>query len=196
MPGSTDIEIRTALHHKKLKQSHACQNTLVIDELGLAHAKARIDVAVINGCVHGFEIKSEMDSLSRLPIQLNLYRDCLQKLTIVCAEKHVQQVQEISPRWCGILKAKKGPRGGINFEAIRISRPNPDVRADQLAHLLWRREVVELLIQLNAPRRVLKRPRTELYVCLAELMTIDQIIVHIRQFMAMRGDWRRLPVHA
>lgn len=67
---STDIEIRSALHRKKLRQLHERADTLVIDELGLAHAKARVDVAVINGCLHGYEIKSAQDTLDRLAGQL------------------------------------------------------------------------------------------------------------------------------
>jgi hypothetical protein len=42
-----------------------------------------------NGFVHGFEIKSATDTLARLPQQLMFYEECLEKLTIVCAEKHV-----------------------------------------------------------------------------------------------------------
>src|SRR4051812_32014446 len=72
MSPSTDSEIRAALHRKALRAFHHCNDTLVIDELGIAHAKARIDVAVINGCLHGFEIKSAADTLTRLPRQLEL----------------------------------------------------------------------------------------------------------------------------
>jgi hypothetical protein len=37
---SKDIEIRKALHLKMLKKLHACPDTLIVDELGLAHAQA------------------------------------------------------------------------------------------------------------------------------------------------------------
>ena len=117
---TSDKEIRAALHQKALRRMHACPNTLVVDELGLAHAKVRIDVAVINGCVHGYEIKSATDSLYRLERQLEFYRECLEKLTIVCDEKHARAVLKIAPKWCGILTAKKGPRGGIKF--VTVSR--------------------------------------------------------------------------
>src|ERR1700730_10594989 len=111
----TDAEIRAALHRKALRAFYVRGDTLVVDELGLAHAKARIDIAVINGCVHGFEIKSAADTLARLPQQLILYEECLEKLTIACAAKHVPAVRKIVPSWCGILRVTKGPRGGIDF---------------------------------------------------------------------------------
>ena len=61
-----DLDIRSALHAKRLRRLKAKPDTLVIDELGLAHASSRIDVAVINGCIHGYEIKSAKDTLDRL----------------------------------------------------------------------------------------------------------------------------------
>ena len=64
--GTTDANIRSALHAKRLRRARSQPDTLVIDELGLAHAKSRIDVAVINGCIHGYEIKSAKDTLDRL----------------------------------------------------------------------------------------------------------------------------------
>src|SRR3954469_3371326 len=110
MNATKDLEIRAALHKKKLGVFHNAPNTIVVDELGLSHAKARIDVAVINGCVHGYEIKSSLDTLERLPAQLDLYVQCLEKLTLVCAPRHIERVEAMSPSWAGIIEANKGSR--------------------------------------------------------------------------------------
>jgi hypothetical protein len=167
-----------------------------VDELGLAHAKARIDIAVIDGCLHGFEIKSAADTLARLPQQLMLYEECLEKLTIVCAGKHVSTVRKMAPRWCGILEVAKGPRGGIDFITLRAPKRNPYVRAERLAHLLWRPEAVELLASLNATPRLLRSPRKQLYEALAALLTIEQITAFIKASMAARQAWRGLQARA
>jgi hypothetical protein len=193
---TSDSEIRLALHNKKLKRVAARPDTLIVEELGLAHAKARIDIAVIDGCVHGFEIKSSLDTLARLSKQMAFYEECLQKLTIVCAERHLEGVRKLVPSWCGILVVTKGPRGGVDFASARLSRRNPNVRPDRLAHLLWRQEAVELLIRFNAPVHILRSPRKQLYRSLAELMTVEEITASIRQFMAARRDWRGLGAHA
>lgn len=187
---STDREIRAALLYKKLKRVHSRPNTLIINELGLAHAKVRVDLAVINGCVHGFEIKSAADTLNRLPNQLKFYKDYLEKLTIVCAETHLRAVQKIAPPWCGIIEAVKGARGAIGFATIRPTKRNPHVKVYRLAHLLWRSEAVELLKRFNVPPDALRKPRKQLYVYLAELLTVEEITVFIRQFMTMRQEWR------
>lgn len=187
---STDAEIREALHRKALRPFHRCADTLVVDELGLAHAKARIDVAVINGCVHGFEIKSAADSLARLPQQLALYEECLEKLTIVCAEKHLTGVRQIAPRWCGIITIEKGARGGIAFTTVREPKRNPNVRPYRLAHLLWRDEAVAILSQANASPQMLRAPRKTLYKSLAAKFSVEELTAFIKQFMASRQGWR------
>lgn len=190
MSQSTDAEIRAALHRKALRAFHRCNDTLVIDELGLAHAKARIDIAVINGCVHGFEIKSAADTLTRLRQQLDLYEECLEKLTIVCAEKHIAGVRDLAPAWCGITKVFKGPRGGIVFITVREPKRNPNIQAYRLAHLLWRSEAVAILAEANAPPNVLRAPRKTLYKSLAAKFSVNEITAFIKQSMALRQGWR------
>src|SRR3972149_7855732 len=159
MRPTSDTEIRAALHRKKFRALSTRSDTLIIDELGLAHAKVRIDIAVINGSIHGFEIKSAADTLARLPKQLATYEECLEMLTIVCADKHVPEVRKLAPSWCGILKVSQGPRGAIEFTTLRASKKNPNVRAYRLAHLLWRPEAVAVLTRLNASPQLLRRPR-------------------------------------
>ena len=190
MSHSTDAEIRAALHRKALRAFHRCNDTLVIDELGLAHAKARIDVAVINGSMYGFEIKSAADTLTRLPQQLDLYEQCLEKLTIVCAEKHIPGVRDLAPRWCGITKVTKGPRGGIVFITVRKPKRNPNIQPYRLAHLLWRSEAVAILTQANASPKMLRAPRKTLYKSLAAKFSVAEITAFIKESMASRQDWR------
>lgn len=193
---TTDAEIRAALHTKRLRAIRQLPDTLVVDELGLAHAKVRIDIAVINGCVHGYEIKSSADTLERLPAQLALYKRCLGKLTVVCAPKHTERVMKSAPLWCGVVEAEKGPRGGIALSTIRRDRTNPNIELDQLAHLLWRGEAIELLSRHGTCQKILRQSRAQLYKHLAELMTIEQLTKSIREFMLARPDWRAPPAHA
>ncbi len=187
---NTEGEIRSALHRKKFRRHHICNETLVIDELGLAHAKARIDIAVINGCVHGYEIKSAVDTLYRLPGQISLYQDCLEKLTIVCAENHLDGVRKLAPYWCGIILANKGPRGAIHFDIVQNSRRNPQVQTASLAQLLWRDEARQILSRFDIEPSILRKPRKTLYQELASRMTEREITKYIKSFMCSRQRWR------
>ena len=192
---TNDTAIRTALHRKKLQHLKTMPNTIVIDELGLAHARSRVDVAVINGCVHGYEIKSGQDTLDRLPGQIKIYQETLEKLTIVCASKHVDRVGKLVPDWCGILEAQQGQRGAINFSSVRRSRTNPEINPVMLAHLLWRPEAIALLSRFGLPARDLRRPRKQLYELLAQVLSPKEITASIREFMGTRTAWRDPPVH-
>lgn len=187
---TTDREIRAALHSKKLRLLHRRADTFIIDELGLSHAKGRIDIAVINGCLHGYEIKSGQDTLDRLPQQLAIYEQCLERLTIVCAEKHLAALDRLTPTWCGILSVNRGSRSSIRFENVRPARKNPNVSAERLAYLLWRDEAIELLVTMGVSPDILKMPKKILCAHLGAALTVPQLTVHVKTFMKSRQMWR------
>jgi hypothetical protein len=191
MLASNDTEIRAALHRKKLHRHRSEPNTVVIDELGLVHAKARIDIAVINGCIHGYEIKSGVDKLDRLYGQIQLYKSCLEKLTVVCAGNHTAEIRDVIPAWCGLMLARKGRRGGIDFLTLRKAVRNPEIEKSKLAHLLWRPEVIELLARLDAPKALLRKSRVDMYDFVADAMTVSEITAYVRECLVKRETWRR-----
>lgn len=190
---TTDADIRSAFHAKYLRHIRVQPNTLVVDELGLAHAKSRVDVAVINGCIHGYEIKSEKDTLDRLDGQIDVYRQTLQKVTIVAARRHVERILESTPHWCGVLQVAQGPRGGISFDLVRNAGVNPDVDLVMMAHLLWRGEVVSLLAERGYTSRDLRQPRKQLYEMLCRELPASELSAVIRMAMMQRQTWRGRP---
>lgn len=193
---TTDSDIRSALHRKRLRHQKSRPDTLIIDELGLAHARSRVDIAVINGCIHGYEIKSAQDSLDRLGNQIDIYRQALQKVTIVTAHRHLPKVLSTVPEWCGVIEAVQGARGGIRLQPVRSARMNPDIDPVMLAHLLRRPEVLDLLCRIGYAPRQLRGPRKQLYEMLCEAMTLREITTAIREFMVRRRSWRDHPAHA
>jgi hypothetical protein len=192
----TDSDIRSALHSKRLRHQKLRPGTLVIDELGLAHARSRVDVAVISVCIHGYEIKSAQDGLDRLCGQIDIYRQALQKVTIVAAQRHLPKVMASVPDWCGVIEVVRGARGGIQLQPIRSARMNPDIDPVMLTHLLWRPEVLDLLSRVGYAPKQLRGPRKQLYEMLCEAMTPREITAAIREFMARRRTWRDHPAHA
>jgi hypothetical protein len=129
-------------------------------------------------------------------MQIDIYRQTLQKLTIVAASRHVGSVLASAPGWCGVIEAEQGPRGGIRFGVVRNACTNPDINPVMLAHLLWRTEVMDLLSQLGYAPKELRRPRKQLYEMLCETLTLREITASIRMFMAQRQGWRDHPAHA
>ena len=183
-------EIRQGLLMKRLRAFRRRDDTLVVSELGLAHARSRIDVAVINGVIHGFEIKSELDGLGRLSDQLAVYRRSLQKLTLVVAPRHLNRVVKMVPPWCGVLEVLVGRRGGLTFKSVRRASRNPDIDQFVVAHLLWRDEVQGILAEKGIRGSDLRAPRRELYRRLVDLVSEHELTALIKVAMEQRQCWR------
>ncbi|MHB9075681.1 MAG: sce7726 family protein [Desulfobaccales bacterium] len=185
-----DRDVRQALHHKVLMDHHGDSNTRVLDELGLRHGVCRVDIAVVNSYLHGYEIKSDADTLDRLPNQISVYSSVLDRASLVVGKKHVEKAKAIIPEWWGIKIVTAGPRGAINFETHRPVSMNPKIDPIALAELLWRPEVVSILQKLGAPALILRKPRASLYQYLAEVLKLDELRHLIRQFLKAREKWR------
>lgn len=189
-----DPEIRSELHRKKFDRYASRDDVLVIDELGLAHAKSRIDIAVINGCIHGYEIKSEKDSLFRFPTQLETYRKTLSRLTVVCASKHTSAITQELPEWCGLIEIGIGARGGVHFHTLRKAKQNPEIDSSMMAQLLWHNEAADLLSNIGVSNKELRQPRLVLYKMIAEAFSEKQLTKAIREKMHERKTWRVPPI--
>ncbi len=185
---TNDAEIRSALHNKVLKRFHNQNKTRIIDELGVTHGTQRIDIAVINGQLHGYEIKSSRDDLSRLPAQIKSFSKCFERLTVVTAEVHLKKVMESVPDFVGVILVKRGSRGAIYFESIRKPRKNSDLDIISTAHFLWKSEAIELLCNAGIPHRNL--PRVKLYKLLGSSLPKNQIIQSVKHYLIMRENWR------
>ena len=185
-----DPVIREALVRTRLRPFRRNKDALVLHELGLAHGRVRVDVAVLNGVLHGYEIKSDSDSLNRLEIQIEIYRQALQKLTLVVAERHASSVFDFAPDWCGVLLARRGSRGGMQFEVLRKSSRNPGVSRFIMAHLLWRDEVRSILASRGAAKSTLRMTRAKLYEHLVEDVSEAKLAALINSAMKRRKAWR------
>lgn len=166
---------------------------MVVDELGLRHGRGRADVAVINGVLTGFEIKSEKDSLARFQRQVPLYSSVFDFASAVIAERHLAGVRSVLPRWWGLLLSVKGGRGAIHFQWLRKPRQNPSVDPISIAQLLWRREAQRALEQRGYPDVVLRKSRSVLYQHLVEELSTAELRYLVWTSLMARGDWRHPP---
>ena len=185
-----DAQIRQGFHRKVLQRYHTCTDTLVVDELGLKHGKCRADIAVINGYLNGFEIKSDKDSLYRLSEQVAIYNLVFDRVTAVVTKRHVESVQEILPEWWGIVVCYRGPRGAVKFCTKRKSTLNRNVDAFSVAQLLWSEEARETLSKMGVSPRILRKNRSVLYRHLADLLSMSELRRIIRNSLMARTDWR------
>lgn len=119
-------------------------NTMIIEELGLCQGEARVDIAVVNGSIHGYEIKSDQDTLKRLAGQVAIYSRVLDFVTLVVGSQHLDEGLKIIPEWWGIAEVKKNKRK-IILREIRPHEKNPVPDPEAIVQLIWRNEALEIL---------------------------------------------------
>jgi hypothetical protein len=187
-----DVEIRASFHKKVLRRHHACEDTRVIDELGLNHGECRADIAVVNGNLVGYEIKSDCDSLDRLPEQVRVYSAIFDRAFVIVGRRHVKSIRAHVPRWWGLILCVKGPRGAIRFRVLRKSSRNRKIDAMSLARLLWRDEAAELLRRNGLPAKTLRQPRAVLYNHLVGTLPVQELRKAVRERLRTRTNWRCL----
>lgn len=184
-----DIDVRRALYRKVLDEHRGQVDTVVLDELGLCQGAARIDVAVVNGRIHGFEIKSKCDTLGRLPQQAEIYSATLDQVTLVLHESHLSEALPLIPDWWGLKVAVGGSRGAVHFHQHRAARLNPGPDPVAIAGLLWADEAVAILARHGCDRGVRGKPRKELYARLASSLKIGALRDEVRAALKQRHAW-------
>ncbi|WP_366294484.1 sce7726 family protein [Paenibacillus sp. AN1007] len=185
-----DVDIRASLHLMLNKEHENEPDTLILNELSLCQGDARIDVAVVNGAINGYEIKSESDTLARLPIQSEFYNKVFDKVTILSASKYIEGINEIVPEWWGITQAEKEEDGVVHFFVVREPQQNENVDSLSLAQLLWRDEAITILKERGLHKGLLSKPRTVLWSALAEMIPVKELQDEVRKTLKARSNWR------
>lgn len=184
-----DVDIRRALK-AEIACEHSLQGeTLVVDEMAVGRGAARVDIAVINGALHGFEIKSEVDRLDRLESQQTAYQTVFDTVTLVTCPRHLSRARQIIPAWWGISTARSTP-DGVRIRRVRKPRPNRSVDPEILASLLWRDEALELLECHGLAYGLRAKPRAAMYRALASSLDRDTLAMSVRETLKARESWR------
>lgn len=183
-----DAAIRSALR-ATLELEHAREEALVLDELGLCRGQARVDMAVVNGALNGYEIKGDFDRLLRLPGQEAVYSRALDFVTAVVTDRHLAEVEATVPPWWGIRRAA-AEQDAVVFSTVREPVRNPRVDLYALAQLLWREEALAALEERGLADGLRSKPRQVLWRRLADELSLDELSAVVRQRLKDRGDWR------
>ncbi|MBN2239005.1 MAG: sce7726 family protein [Dehalococcoidales bacterium] len=182
-----EIDIRKSLNHEVLDFFPQDNSAIVINEFGVCQGEARIDVAVINGQIHGFEIKSENDTLERLPSQQQAYNRVFNTITIVVGDKFIDIIENHIPDWWGVVHAYQ-LANSVKFETKREYQDNPTVDPYSLAQLLWHREALEILQHFNLDKGIRSKPRRYSWLALANNIPLDQLSRVVRDALKKRNS--------
>ena len=187
---TNDSMIRVILREKLEKKHSKDKHVRIIDELGLHHGDARVDIAVVNGVMHGYEIKSDQDTLLRLPEQIQVYNSVFDKMTLVVGKSHLYEAIKMIPDWWGVIVAKADVDGNVVFNTIRKEENNKKQNQLSVAKLLWREEALRILEDIDEAKGLRSKPRDLIYTKLSTVLDQKTLNKKVRETIFFRADWR------
>ena len=188
--GDIRQELDTFLH----QQHSGDHGTLIRHEVGICANERRIDIAVFNGEISGYEIKSDVDTLNRLFRQADAYGRVLDRVTLVTTLRHLEKAVDLLPSWWGVVIANQN-QGQVILKSMRKPSINTELDPFSLAQLLWRSEALEELRTRGLSKGLSKKARHYIWLTLAEAIDIAELRVLVRERVKVRPEWSACRPH-
>lgn len=185
-----DRDVRYAVRQMLMAEYCHDINTRIVEEMGIWSGSVRIDVAVINGELSGFELKSDRDTLERLPAQSDLYSKVFDKLTLVVGSRHATKARACIPEWWGIVVATD-QGAGVILDIERHGQRNPSPDPYLVAQLLWKEEALAVLDIYGLARGWRAKKVRAIHERLAHELPFDTLTSHVRAALKRRDQWLR-----
>jgi hypothetical protein len=185
-----DADVRKAMRRMLREQHSGEPDTRIVEEMGVWSGSVRIDIAVINGELSGFELKSDRDTLERLPFQADLYSRVFDRVSIVAGARHASKAFAQVPRWWGRMIAHPTPEG-VDLELVQTSELNPAREPYLIAELLRKDEVLAALEERGLAAGWRSKKVRLLHERLSQLLDIDELTNCVRQALKQRDGWLR-----
>jgi hypothetical protein len=180
-----DPQIRGLLRKQLDAEHFGDPETVVAEELGVLHGSSRIDLAVVNETLHGYELKSDRDSLRLLRGQVDSYCAVFDLVTLVVGERHLLSALDLIPHWWGVRIARL-EFGDLVFRDLKLPTMNPSPDAVSVARLLWRDEALFLLRGVGKTECGESRSRDWIYAQLVSRLHLDVLRHAVRQSLKER----------
>ncbi|MEI6524187.1 MAG: sce7726 family protein [Bacteroidota bacterium] len=185
-----DPQIRLAFHNKILRKAHLNSDTFILDEFSLRNGEIRADIAVLNGKLIGYEIKTEKDTLQRLESQMIAYSEVFDQAYIISSENHLPKALEIIPKWWGIYLIKQTKNGKFLFLKYRTGLKNIGKDGLGISQLLWKDEVISILESQFQIKIKSKQTKCQLYAILTEVCDTQTLSNIALDYLKKRNCWR------
>jgi hypothetical protein len=177
-----DVDVRSLL--KAYLHASATRGTLLIDELGLCQGDVRVDVAVVNGELAGYEIKSPADTLARWPNQQRVYSRVVDRAWLVAPLKTLDKA-DLPPWWGQIGVFDSDDK--LALRMMRQAQRNPEPDPLSIAKLLWRDEAIALLESAGVARGVMSKRRSLIWERVAGTIELEALRAAVRLALKKRS---------
>ena len=188
MSTTRDCDIRLALEAKLVQEHGDETDTIIRHEVGICAGNRRIDMALVNGELAGYEIKSDMDTLARLSGQAEVYGSVLDRAILVTTERHLDSALTMLPDWWGIIVAY-AEQDSIRLETFRDPGLNDKYDAFSLAQLLWREEALDELRLRGLARGLSNKARHYVWNALVDAVLVNDLRSIVRARLKARAEW-------
>lgn len=187
-PVLNDYAIRSALDTRLNRRYERDMDTVIRHELGVENGGSRVDVAALNGHLTGWEIKSDADTLVRLPNQAASFGRVMDYMTIVTTRKYLDRSEALLPPWWGVMEAVSVP-SGVRLINRRSPHINRETDAFCLAQLLWREEAMGELRKRDNARGLSSSPRYFVWERLAQSVPKRELRKVVLTYLKQRHSW-------
>lgn len=184
-----DRDIRKVIKSSILKDPLFDSQSKIVDELKICNGRTISDVALINGCLSGFEIKSERDNLSRLSEQITNYNKVFDFVTVVTNHKHLTNVSMEIPKWWGIWLVQTNDNVPVKIE-VRPAEANKQTDPFSIAQFLWKEELVDLIIRRGLNLSMKNKRKWLVWEYISEELNLVELQEEVRSYLKNRVDWK------
>ncbi|WP_131739354.1 sce7726 family protein [Actinomadura roseirufa] len=167
-------------------------DTVIRHEMGLCSGARRVDLAVINGDLAGFEIKSDQDTLERLAGQAADYGRVLDRVTLVTTDRYLAHAAVLVPEWWGLVRAVPADReeaGTVELSEVRAAGVNTGQEPFAVAQLLWRDEALAILRARDQHKGVQRERRWLVWERLAAVVPLPELRRLVCAQLRARRTW-------
>ncbi len=175
---------KNALLNQELLSKHSLSTTTVLDEFRLAGSIA--DFVLLNGEIRAFEIKTDLDNLSKLDKQIQDYRKVANKIFLVVSEENARR---LIPRY------QDSPLGIIGYSTRTRLTTYKDAEDDRsglehtaLFKTLRKGEYVDLVTRYTG--QFPQVPNTLLFrecLSIAKCMSTSELQAEVREILKRRS---------
>jgi len=183
-----DRDVRDAILSRLNAEHENDADTRIVEEMGVWAGSVRVDVAVINGELSGYELKSDRDTLTRLPLQADIYSRVFDKMYLVVGERHAPKARRIIPRWWGVIVAKSR-NGAVTLSEAREAKPNPSPEPFLVSQLMWKEEALAVLERHGLAKGWRSKTADAIHRHLSESLTAEQLSEAVRSTLKARVGW-------
>lgn len=183
-------DIRIALRSWVQNKFELKQDDILINELGFwnkdpestVDCSFRADLALANGRLVGFEIKSQKDSLKRWLSQMTAYSNVFDEIWLCSHGKHLHRALEITEKHIGVLVVDDS--GSITV--VRYATENTKLNFYDLSGLLWKDELLNFASLNNVIEIKSRMTKNEIRDVLSKQSNLAQLKPYVLQKLKER----------